>query len=106
MMLTILMLMIQVMIGILLLYLWADVRDGKRELQEIRRERMRNSIGGRMSGQYPGFSEENYWREAEEQAAEPEPPKQPALPEERTRVLTLKPGEEEVLREILLEFLN
>ena len=54
------------LLGILLLYLWADVREVKREMKNYRRDLMRNSLGGRTSDNYPGFSEEDYWKEARE----------------------------------------
>ena len=119
----------QTVSGILLLYLWADVREIKREWKSFRREHMRNSLGGRTSEQYPGFSEEAYWKDMEkseeaqrERAPEGDLPEgrlsevclseQTEFPdllkpcEGRERVVTLKPGEEQVLRDILLEFLG
>ena len=147
------------LLGILLLYLWADVREVKREMKNYRRDLMRNSLGGRTSDNYPGFSEEDYWKEAREaqekdakkarksaplgaleesgeadtyleqiargQGNQPQEIRQqetresggtaandriPADSNEeetlgRRKTLTLKPGEEQVLREILLEFL-
>ena len=95
---------------ILLMYLWGDVRRIKEELRNYRREQVRTSVGGRLSPNYPGFSEEKYWEEAGKEQAEGEEPSVPeaafAEPREKGRVLTLKPGEEQVLREILLEFLS
>ena len=65
-----------VIVGILLLYLWADVREMKRDLKSCRRDLVRNSLGGRTSENYPGFSEEQYWKEArqEQERAEPVQP--------------------------------
>lgn len=111
------------LLGILLLCLWSDVRAVKRELKNYRRDFMRNSVGGRTSDHYRGFSEEAYWSEARQEAegAAGEVSGEikciendshgekcaDAPPEgERSRTLTLKPGEEQVLREILLEFLG
>ena len=91
--------------GILLLYLWSDVREIKRELKAYRRDSLRNSVGGRTSDHYPGFSEETYWKEAGQETVDTkEQEEEPAL--QRSRTLTLKPGEEQVLKEILLEFLG
>jgi len=96
----------------LLLFVWADVRKIGRELKTYRRDLMRNSLGGRTSDHYAGFSEEDYWKEAREeqekerqQEVKPEIQQEP-VKEDKRKVLTLKPGEEQVLREILLEFLN
>ena len=107
-----------VVLGVLLLYIWSDVRELKQEVKSYRRDLMRNSVGGRTSENYEGFSEEDYWREArEEQAKEQEGQRElqeddigtvlmePAS-EERRKTFSLKPGEEQVLREILMEFLN
>lgn len=163
------------LLGILLLYLWADVRELKQELKACRRDLMRNTIGGRTSENYSGFSEEDYWEEArrdqekekqgkkksqseknqeqkqekrkfqneknqeqkqkkrdgsqnqDQGSNEPEMWMQEGQgfqdqerkgqawegqepysgePEERRKTLSLKPGEEQVLREILMEFLS
>ena len=107
------------LVSILLLCLWADVRELKRELKTWRRDFMRNSVGGRTSDGYPGFSEEAYWREAreaQEQESEEEAKAHPEMervpgdcqpePVRQRKVVTLKPGEEQVLREILVEFLS
>lgn len=96
--------------AILLMYLWGDVRRVKEDLRNYRREQVRTSVGGRLSPNYPGFSEEKYWEEAKIEQAEgedaPDPEAAFGEPGEKGRVLTLKPGEEQVLREILLEFLS
>ncbi|MCI8416773.1 MAG: hypothetical protein HFI33_04590 [Lachnospiraceae bacterium] len=93
-----------VIVGILLLYLWADVREIKRDLKNCRRDMVRNSLGGRTSENYPGFSEEQYWKEARQEETEPAQRKEEKLPPKKSA--SLKPGEEQVLREILAEFLN
>ena len=91
-------------LGILLLYLWADVREMKRDLKSCRRDLMRNSLGGRTSEGYPGFSEEEYWKEArQEQAEEETAPPEPKRSEKKT---PLNPKEEQVLRESLAELLG
>ncbi len=93
--------------GIMLLYLWADVRELKQDLKTYRRDLMRNSIGGRTSEGYTGFSEEEYWKEAkEEEPFEVQPVQEEPVKSEKKRSISLKPGEEQVVREILTEFLN
>lgn len=93
--------------GIMLLYLWADVRELKQDFKTYRRDLMRNSIGGRTSEGYTGFSEEEYWKEVkEEEPFEIQPVQEEPVKSEKKRGVSLKPGEEQVVREILTEFLN
>ncbi|MCI8852441.1 MAG: hypothetical protein HFI31_04600 [Lachnospiraceae bacterium] len=104
-----------IIVTILLLYLWADVREIKRDLKSCRRDLVRNSLNGRTSENYPGFSEEEYWREAKREQADTGKKGQdrdlttgPAISEaaEEKKPAALKPGEEQVLREVLAEFLG
>ena len=53
--------------GLIMLSLWADMREMKQDLKTYRRDLMRNQLGGRTSENYPGFSEEEYWRSAREE---------------------------------------
>ncbi len=93
--------------GLIMLSLWADMREMKQDLKTYRRDLMRNQLGGRTSENYPGFSEEEYWRSAREEMAleEEAAPEEPARKEKRKEP-SLKPGEEQVVREILSEFLG
>lgn len=93
--------------GLIMLSLWADVRELKQDLKTYRRDLMRNQLGGRTSENYSGFSEEEYWRSAREEIAmeEGHMPEEPVRKEKR-REPALKPGEEQVVREILSEFLS
>ena len=93
--------------GIMLLYLWADVRELKQDVKTYRRDLMRNSLGGRTSESYTGFSEEEYWKEAREaEDLEAEFVQEQSVKSEKKKGITLKPGEEQVVREILTEFLG
>lgn len=105
-----------VIVTVLLLYLWADVREMKQDLKNCRRDLVRNSLNGRTSENYPGFSEEEYWREARKERQKEAASKGQALTEtensegleseEPKKPAALKPGEEQVLREVLAEFLG
>ncbi len=86
---------------ILLLFIRTDIRELSGLIRENRRELLRNSIGSRAAESYPNFQKEDRQRgrsakkEAEKQQAEPE--KQP---------LRLNESEEQLLKEVLTEFLG
>lgn len=79
---------------ILLLCIRADIRELSAIMKESRREQLRNSFGGRKNEVYPNFQEEIH-KETRE-----------AKTEERRTSSTLNQSEEQVLKEVLTEFLG
>lgn len=85
---------------VLLLYMWADVREIERAVKENKRELLRNNFGGRTSGNVPNpleffpASGSQDAREEEEKAVE------------TSRQKPLDESEEQVLKEVLTEFLG
>lgn len=86
---------------ILLLYIRADIRELSGLLKENRREMIRNSIGGRSSESYPNFQEEARRRR---KSVREEVKEQP--PEQEKQPLCLNESEEQILKEVLTEFLG
>lgn len=79
---------------ILLLCIRADIRELSAIMKESRREQLKNSFGGRANEIYPNFQEEAH-REARR-----------GKEEERRKPLPLNQSEEQVLKEVLTEFLG
>lgn len=83
---------------VLLLYIWADVREIAGIVKENKRELLRRSLSGRAAESFPNFQEEaqkESEKENEEQTVERKRQTQP-----------LKASEERVLEEVLTEFLG
>lgn len=87
---------------VLLLYLWADVRETAGLVKEMKRELLRSYLSVRAAESFPNFQEEQQ-REEREKAEEAG---QGKGSQDRPGVLSLKPGEEQVLEEVLTEFLG
>ena len=87
---------------VILLYIWADIREIADLARENKREMLRSSIGGRAPVVYPNLREESV-RKAEKQ----EEGQESRVPEEKAAgSLQLNESEEQVLREVLSEFLG
>lgn len=84
---------------ILLLYLWADVREILGIVRDTKRELLRSNLSARAAESFPNFQQEA-WDEQEQQAQqETEKPV-------KSVVKNLNPQEEQVLKEVLSEFLG
>ena len=81
-------------IMILLLCIRADIRELSVILKESRREQLRNSFGGRANEVYPNFQEESRREVRQETKEEPR------------QTSSLNKSEEQVLKEVLTEFLG
>lgn len=81
-------------IMILLLCIRADIRELSAIMKESRREQLKNSFGGRKNEVYPNFQEESHKETREEKE------------EERRKPTVLNQSEEQVLKEVLTEFLG
>lgn len=79
---------------ILLLCIRADIRELSAIMKESRREQLRNSFGGRKNEVYPKFQGETYKETKEEKK------------EEQRKPSVLNQSEEQVLKEVLTEFLG
>ncbi len=86
---------------VILLYLWADIREIGELVRENKREMLRNNIGGRASVVYPNLREDSLRKPAAE-----ETPENPAQEGKDEGALKLNESEEQVLREVLSEFLG
>ncbi|WP_440321281.1 hypothetical protein [Laedolimicola sp.] len=84
---------------ILILYLWADVREILGIVKDVKRELLRSSLSARAAESFPNFEQEA--REEQEQQAQQETEK-PV----KSVVKNLNPQEEQVLKEVLSEFLG
>lgn len=84
---------------ILLLYLWADVREILGIVRDTKRELLRSNLSARAAENFPNFEQEA--REEQEQQAQQETEK-PV----KNIVKNLNPQEEQVLKEVLSEFLG
>ena len=82
---------------VLLLYLWADVREIAGIVKENKRELLRSSLNTRASESFPNFQEE------EEQRAARQPQEDGEKQPQKT---ALSASEEQVLNEVLTEFLG
>lgn len=81
-------------IMILLLCIRADIRELSAIMKESRREQLKSSFGGRKNEVYPNFQKESY-KEAREDKEE-----------EQRKPTVLNQSEEQVLKEVLTEFLG
>lgn len=88
---------------VLLLYLWADVREIAGIAKENKRELLRASLSVRAAESYPNFQEEA-GRQAELEKAEQEAEEQEQKEAQGKRILNA--SEEQVLDEVLTEFLG
>lgn len=79
---------------ILLLCIRADIRELSALMKENRRELLRNSFGGRTNESYPNFQDEAYKETKREKKEEPK------------QVRSLNQSEEQLLKEVLTEFLG
>ncbi|MGN8801047.1 hypothetical protein ACTNCH_04310 [Candidatus Merdisoma sp. HCP28S3_D10] len=84
---------------LLLLYLWADVREILGIVRDTKRELLRSNLSARAAESFPNFEQEA--REEQEQQAQQETEK-PV----KSVVKNLNPQEEQVLKEVLSEFLG
>lgn len=80
-------------IMILLLCIRADIRELSAIMKESRREQLKNSFGGRSNESYPNFQEELRRGRVEDKG-------------ERKKSSALNQSEEQVLKEVLTEFLG
>lgn len=87
---------------ILILYLWADVREIRSVVKDTKRELMRSNLSARASESFPNFEQEA--REEQEQQAQ-QAQQEPEKPV-KSVVKNLNPQEEQVLKEVLSEFLG
>lgn len=83
---------------IILLYLWADVRRIAEMVKDSKRELIRSSFGGRTSGKEKDFRQEMQKEERNPQGEAAQRPGGSAS--------VLKESEEQVLQEVLTEFLG
>ncbi len=79
---------------ILLLCIRADIRELMAIMKESRREQLKNSFGGRTNETYPNLREEIHRGTSEEKE------------ERRQKPSLLNQSEEQVLKEVLTEFLG
>ena len=84
---------------ILVLYLWADVREVLAVVKDAKRELLRSNLSARAAESFPNFGKEA--REAREAEGQQEVEEQPKGPGK-----SLDPREEQVLNEVLTEFLG
>lgn len=83
---------------VVLLYVWADVRETGANVKEIRRELLRSNLSARAAESFPNF---------EKEGQEDKEKKEQALADvDKTGTKALKPEEEQVLDEVLTEFLG
>lgn len=87
---------------IVLLYIWADVRETGAIVKEMKREMLRKNIGGRASGNYPNLREEA----AGKMPSPSEPDEDLEGVDRQKRTISLNESEEQILREVLTEFLG
>ena len=80
---------------VLLLYLWADVREIAGIVKENKRELLRSSLNTRASESFPNFQEEQRAARQPQEDGEKQPQK-----------TALSASEEQVLNEVLTEFLG
>lgn len=81
-------------IMILLFCIRADIRELSTIIKESRREQLRNSFGGRANEVYPNFQAESHKVSGKEKKEEPR------------QISSLNKSEEQVLKEVLTEFLG
>ena len=82
---------------VLLLYLWADVREIAGIVKESKREILRGSLNARAAESFPNFQEEEKKeKNREKQGAE----------EKKPQGVPLNASEQQVLDEVLTEFLG
>lgn len=87
---------------IVLLYVWADVREVAAIVKENKREMLRKNIGSRASGNYPNLREDSGMKTEESAELEGEM-EEPGV---QKRTISLNESEEQILREVLTEFLG
>ena len=87
---------------VILLYVWADIREIADLVRENKREMLRNNIGGRAAVVYPNLRE-NSGGKTEKQEEGQDNREAEGKP---GGVLRLNESEEQVLREVLTEFLG
>ena len=87
---------------ILLLYLWADVREILGIVRDTKRELLRSNLSARAAESFPNFEQEA--REEQEQQAQQA--QQETEKPVKNVVKNLNPQEEQVLKEVLSEFLG
>ncbi|MCI8598352.1 MAG: hypothetical protein HFJ10_07920 [Lachnospiraceae bacterium] len=86
----------------LLLLIWADIRNIASAVKENKRELLRSTFGGRNARNFKSFQEENDWKTDEQEENETLQPEQ----KQKARISSLNESEEQVLREVLTEFLG
>ena len=87
---------------VILLYMWADIREISEMVKENKREMLRSNIGGRAATVYPNLRENSSRKTAKQEDGDEE-----AAPEgKKETTLSLNESEEQVLREVLTEFLG
>ena len=92
---------------VILLYLWAEIREIAMIVRENKRELLRRNLSGRASETFPNFQEEDQKeREREQQRSREETEERSQEQGRKTRGMTLNASEEQVLDEVLTEFLG
>lgn len=86
---------------VLLLYLWADVREISGIVKENKRELLRGNLSARAAESFPNFQEEQR-KEQEKKRQQEELERQ----EKKLQGTPLSASEEQVLDEVLTEFLG
>ena len=84
---------------VILLYLWAEIREIAMIVRENKRELLRRNLSGRASETFPNFQEEEKkerQKNREKQGAE----------EKKPQGVPLNASEQQVLDEVLTEFLG
>lgn len=98
-----------VVLLIILLYVWADVREIAAVVRETKREMMRSNFGGRTAGKWQVPAGDISGQEVRAMQEEMEMKARAGwTPEEKrpAQDLALKPSEEQILQEVLAEFLG
>ena len=88
---------------ILVLYLWADVREIRSVVKDIKRELLRSNLSARAAENFPNFEKEA--REAREKEADGQQ-ETAQRSSARSAGKSLNPQEEQVLNDVLTEFLG
>lgn len=83
---------------VLLLYIWADVREILGNVKDMKRDTLRASLSSRASESFPNFE-----KEAKEKQEKKQQEEQVTETAEEKR---LNPQEEQVLHDVLTEFLG
>ena len=84
---------------IVVLYLWADVREIRSVVKDTKRELLRSNLSARASESFPNFEKEAREKEVDGQ-------QEAAQSSVKSSGKSLNPQEEQVLNDVLTEFLG